>query len=668
MTDHHTAVAGLAVPGSSKILETTHPPDIHRIPSERLEEISRCLQADPLLQFCPGDSLARLLGRAYLRQLQPGELLQAIGHPATEAFLVVHGALSLPCESGETICIRAGLVGQEAVLDMDAYATTLEASESTEVVVFPRVALREIVWKNESLRKLVFASFSDRFTRCSQSDDVEHHHATSGQVYGPAFQRLAAARIRATTVHAPPLRELIGWIMALLLPLSTYLGLSLFADMPSVQAIHMVTIAVVAVVMWVFRLIPEFVPALFGVLVPILLGLSSPEIALSGFASDGFFMALGIFGLSSVLVSSGFSYRMLLWLLLLGPTNKIWYNFSLFTTGTLLTPVVPSANGRVSIVAPFLNDLASNFDAHTVRSEGPRLMSSVLTGTSLFSATFLSSKSINFVVFGFLPFQEQAQFNWFYWLFAASVVSLVMSGGSFFGLALLFWNDSSPRIPKSTVRQQVKMLGPMKAAEWAGVLGLILLLVGFLTASIHHIAIPWISLALIFGLLMFDFVQKHHFREDIDWAFLIFLGGLVGMVGVVRHLRIDVWLASQLDWLAEYMKHDFNTFIAILAGTIFVSRIALPINATVVIFATLLIPTATNIGVNAWLVGFLVLLFSESFVWPFQASYYVQLQGLLVKGIETESTRIILFNLFMSVVKVLAVYASLPFWHRLGIL
>lgn len=636
-------------------------PEHRGIPGHRLEDVSQHLQMEPLFKHCPRDSLARLLGRAQLRLLWPGDSLQEIGQKATEAFLVLHGALTFQGEGGEPVRIDCGLLGQEAVLHMDAYATTLTATEMTEVVVFPHEALREIVWKNDMLRKLVFATFSDRFT---QGRTV----AEPGTAYGPAFARLTAALTLARGPHPPPLRELLGWLMTVLLPLLTYYELSRLPDIPSQQALYMMTITVAAVVMWVFRLIPDFVPALFGVLAAILLGLSSPEIALSGFASDSFFMALGIFGLSSVLTSSGFSYRMLLWLLRIGPANKIWYNISLFATGTLLTPVVPSANGRVSIVTPFLNDLASSFDAHTVQAEGPRLVSSVLTGVSLYSATFLSSKSINFVIFGFLPFQEQSQFNWFYWFFASSVASLVLTAFFFLGLAVFFWNSSKPYIPRATVRQQAKLLGPMKGAEWAGVLGLMLLLVGFLTAPIHRIAIPWISLALIFGLLMFDFLQKRHFRQDIDWAFLVFLGGLIGMIGVVRHLHIDVWLAAELQWLADYMKHDFNTFIAILAATIFVARIALPINATVVIFATLLIPTATNIGVNAWLIGFLVLLFSESFIWPFQASYYVQFQGILAKGIVSESARIFLFNLFLSVAKVIAVYASLPFWRNLGIL
>ena len=49
------------------------------------------------------------------------------------------------------------------------------------------------------------------------------------------------------------------------------------------------------------------------------------------------------------------------------------------------------------------------------QKEGPRLTASVMGGASLMSAIFLSSKSVNFLIFGLLPLQEQARFQWLYW-------------------------------------------------------------------------------------------------------------------------------------------------------------------------------------------------------------------------------------------------------------
>ena len=67
--------------------------------------------------------------------------------------------------------------------------------------------------------------------------------------------------------------------------------------------------------MWVFELVKEFLPALFAILLILILGLAPTDVVLSGFSSSGFFMAMSILGLGTVIVLSGLSFRFLLWLL-----------------------------------------------------------------------------------------------------------------------------------------------------------------------------------------------------------------------------------------------------------------------------------------------------------------------------------------------------------------
>ena len=200
-----------------------------------------------------------------------------------------------------------------------------------------------------------------------------------------------------------------------------------------------------------------------------------------------------------------------------------------------------------------------------------------------------------------------------------------------------------------------------------GVVFLGVLLLAFTTEKMHHIEVPWVALAILFSLLMFNFLETRDFRQRIDWTFLIFLGALVGLVKVMQFVGLDDWLAHHLQWLSDIMIHDFGRFVLLLAAAIFVVRLALPINATVVIFATLLVPTATANGVNPWLVGFLVLLLSENFIWSYQASYYLQFCSLVGPSAQAEDRRVILLNALGFLMKLAAIYASFPFWRQIGI-
>jgi DASS family divalent anion:Na+ symporter len=379
-------------------------------------------------------------------------------------------------------------------------------------------------------------------------------------------------------------------------------------------------------------------------------------------------MALSILGLSAVIRGSGLSYRALLWMLRIGPSHTAWYNFCLFLIGTVLTPVVPSANGRVSIVAPFVVDLLRAVPKHGRAGEAPRLTGNALGGASLLSPIFASSKSVNFVIFGMLPLQMQHQFHWFYWLQAAALCGVVLA--ALYGAASwwLFRASDGMRIPKDLVAEQQRLLGRLKPAEWAGIFGLAVLMLGFASAAIHRLDIPWIAMAILFCLLMFGFLGEEDFRKNIDWSFMIFLGALIGLSDSMQASGLESWLTSRLGWLGAAMTGDFMIFVALLAAVIFVIRLALPINATTVILAGLLIPSAVGYGVNPWVIGFLVLLFSESFVWPYQASYFGQFNSITGPIAGADDRRLHTLNMATAVFKVLAVFATIPYWRSLGLL
>lgn len=615
--------------------------------TERRPTTIEALANEPAFDECPRQVLARALTHVHERRLEKDEALHSRGERADCTFYVLDGGFELAGEGDRRVGVESGFLGEEAAIGLACYANSAVATRPSTVLAFPR----DTIWRlaeTRSLRQFLFASFEGRFAErpLSGTASVDKPIAPAGE----------------------PIRLVVGWLLAILAPLAVLWVFWGSPTIPNDQALFLMAILSATIVMWIFRLIPDFVPAVFAVTSIVLLGLAPPEIALSGFASKSFFMALSIFGLSAVITLSGLSFRVLLWLLRAGPSNKVWYNVSLFLSGLVLTPVVPTANGRVAIVSPFLTDLLESFDRESAEQEAPRLSASLLGGASLMSAIFLSSKSVNFLVFGLLPFQEQMRFQWLYWLFAASVCGAILLVLYFLGCWLLFRNPSRPAVAKGRVENQLALLGPMAPAEWAGVFGLGILLASFLSAPFHHIDIPWVALAILFALLMFGFIGTAEFRQRIDWGFLVFLGSLIGLVASMRYVGLDAWLTDHLAWLNVFMSDDFPLFVLMLAAALFVVRLALPVNATVVIFATLLIPTAVNLQVNPWLVGFLILLLAESFIWPYQVSYYAQLCSVSGPAGKADHPRVLVLNFLVFGMKLAAIFASIPFWRSLGVL
>lgn len=478
------------------------------------------------------------------------------------------------------------------------------------------------------------------------------------------------ARLTKASAGASAAREswipAVGWLCTLLLPVLILFespGWGLHGDAPAFLAIFSATVC-----MWVFSLVDDYVPGLFALFAFLVLDLAPPAQILAGFASDGFFLAMSILGIGTLIVASGLSYRFQLWLLLRLPDRGIWRELGLFITGSLLTPVVPSANGRCALVAPLVADMAELLHAPAGGKAATRLAVSAFGGATLLSATFLSSKSVNFVIFGLLPSQTQSQFQWLNWALAGIVVAAALFVFQFAGMGLYFRGAPPLRLPKGQVAAQLALLGPMRRREWASLCGIVLFTLGVSTTSIHQIAPPWLALAILYVLLQFGFLRKNEFKEKIDWPFLMYLGGLVGISSGFVAAGLDQWLAAQLSGLGELMRTDLRLFVLLLFGALFVIRLAVPISATIVIVATVLIPLAEIQGANPWVIGMVVLVLGEMWFFPYQCSYYVQFrEGVGREGLFDER-RFLVFNAFMNVARIAAIYLSIPYWDVLGLL
>lgn len=626
------------------------------------------LKNQPWMKGYPSQDIARILPFISIQSFKTRDVLFRTGESARFIYIILSGECELTLKGNESIRIQNGFLGEEAAIGLPSYLCNCSFVSATELLCIPLDAIQKLI-QHPPAAHSIRDSFAMRFP--DTHSQTEEHQPRTPQPHSqvrekPADSATLPSSDKENTTFLN--KETVGWLMLLLVPIGLYSTLSLYSDIPDQRMITLLTIISMSVVMWVFSLTSDFIPALLAILCILLTGIAPADVTLKGFSDHSFFMALSIFALSTVIMVSGLSYRILLLLLRLGPAHKAWYNFSLFITGHILTPIIPTTNGRVAIIAPFLKELVQSLSSEDARKEAPRLSASMLTGVSVFSAIFLTSKSVNFVIFGLLPLQEQTRFQWLSWLYAASVCGFILFLSYLLLAGLLFRNNARPEIPKEMIRQQLKALGPLSPSEWACIIGMLTLLLSFMTTSWHHIPIPWVSLTIMFALLLFGFLSKEHFQKKIDWSFLFFLASLIGVVSTMHYVGLENYLSHNLQWLVQYMMQSFEYFIFILAISIFIVRLILPINATIIIFATLLMPFAAQSGINPWVIGFIILLLSESYIWPYQASYYLQLLSITRNRACSDHPKVFIFNALMHFAKILAIYLSLPFWKSMGII
>lgn len=594
-------------------------------------------------------SLARILPQIATRCFAAGETIYQAGAAADHVYLLVEGAVKLVSPQGRESALMHRRFGEEAASDAQHYLTGAVALAAVQALRIPRAAMATLVAANPALKTDLLFSLASHLAG-----------EKLGRRSTPAAPQPAARRLTPT----------VGWLLTLLLPLLVLLcgdrlefGLGLDRNMLTFVAIFSATVS-----MWVFSLVDDYIPGLFALLATLVTGLVPAPVILSGFASDGFMMALSTLALGTVVVTSGLGYRVMLTLLLRLPNTQFWHFVGLFITGAFLTPVIPTANGRIALVAPFYTDMVDSLHLQHRGMAATRLALACFSGISLFSAMVITSKSVNFVVYGLLPPQGQDHFQWLTWLLTAGVAAGVLLALNALAAAFWFRNSELPQLPKARVAAQLRLLGCMKTREWAALAGIGFMIAGIVTSSIHKVQPPWLGFAMLFGLLLCGILRKQELKEKVDWTFLLYLSGITGIVAAFDYLGLDKALGAALPGLGAAMRGNFGLFVLLLFALINLVRLAVPINATVVILAAILMPLAEIGGVNSWVVGFILLLFAETWFFPYQCSYYLQLQELNRQQPMYDEKSFLRFNALMNFTRLAAVYASLPYWKMLGLL
>ena len=460
--------------------------------------------------------------------------------------------------------------------------------------------------------------------------------------------------------------EALAWLLAICAPVAVFAYL--IGQGTDRHSALFSAIAASTLLLWAFSLLADFIPALMALLAILLFGLAPEEVVLSGFSSSGFLLAFSILGLGVVVVESGLVRRYTLWILAHLPANTLTHQLAVFLTGFLFTPTVPSIVGRAAVVGPIVEQIAAGWDQDTRRRASTMLYTTGLDSIHYLAPWFLSAAPANLMIYALLPPQEQQAFHFLFWAYAASVTCGVLLL-SYFLVSAVFFRHAYVRVavPKARLRQELAALGPMTATERTALFGVLLLGTGIVTTSLHHIAIHHVAFAVLCLLLYLGTLSRHDFIGKIDWAFLSLLASLIGILATMTHLHIDDVIMHRLSWLGGYMRQDFPLFVLMLSATLLMVRLLIPLNQAIVIFAAALLPIASHSGIAPWVVGFVILVIAETAFFPHQSPYIFFFDKVTGKVVYHRG-QVRLFHGLLIAFKLIALYVSIPFWLRIGVL
>ncbi len=611
-------------------------------PADKAQQALALLQGLDIFASISPKILVRLLGAMEESSSEAKVDLFTPTTSATDLFLIASGQVQL-LGPDRTILLGPGaLFGEEAGIGLSRYLSTAKTQTPVTLWKIPKTLLSE---QSKSLSEQLTLTLAK--------------HLSSAETESCSVPKTK------TALPQMSWREILGWIVVILAPMLCYpLGLRLGLRM---EAVIFAAIMAMVIMMWVFTLVDEFIPPILALIAVLVMKLAPTEIALAGFASSGLMTLIGVFALSASLGASGLSYRVILWLLYRLPDRPLYHQSVLLGAGYALSPITPSGNSRLSLSLPLFREMLTNLRLPKGHPAATSLFAACFSGAMLFSPMLSTSKSSNITAITLLPDQVQEAFMGLYWLIAAGGAAIFLTLSHYLTDRWCFPHKKLQPLPKERMALQLALLGPLTRSEKISLLGFFFFLIGAGTVSWHHIAPAWIAGIVLIGLLLTGELSKFEFRRSLDWPMIFFLLGMDSITRVMSYLGLSNALAASVSPWFGFVDGNIYLFILVALACTLIVRLALPVTAGMLVSFFILLPVAQAQGIHPWICVFLTAMFSDIWFLPYQSSVYLQAlsQGITQNIREPDFFR---YNHVLNFARVLAAYASIPYWQWLGIL
>ncbi len=463
----------------------------------------------------------------------------------------------------------------------------------------------------------------------------------------------------------------LGWILAAVVPFIVYW----FLNKTSMNYQSQVFLSILSAwsIIASFRLMSDYVATMATIFLLIGGGVVKTKVILAGFSSSNFIVALSLLGLSSVLISSGVVYRIMLKILKFCRPSYFGDNIIMLSIGGLLTLGVPSFMLRADMMKIFYHDTLHIRNLSDSSPQAQALGFSAYCGAGIFSQSILSASMMHFVLLGLFWGQYATQFDWWGWLFASLGSLAVLLFGYLILVGFYFGETSYPKVENDKLRNThlkniLDILGPTSPTEKASFICMFGAILSLATLSVHGIAPDVICLLILLFLFAFQFMNDKGFQTRIKWDFLIFMCGLSGIAFAANDVGLIGWLEDNTKWMTEYLNHHFfelTTFLIIFA---LIAQLILPRDVNINILSIMFIPLFQKNGMSPWVAVYIINTVGRIWFFEYQEPEY----RIFAKYGKNHSVdfakKLKSSRLSLNLFYILSIYAGIFYWKWIGVL
>src|SRR6185369_3323234 len=299
---------------------------------------------------------------------------------------------------------------------------------------------------------------------------------------------------------------------------------------------------------------------------------------------------LGVFALSAAVARTGLVYRVVLSCLRGLPQAYTVRTIALAVTGLLLTPIIPSSNGRATLAGPLVQTVSETFRLRPGSRGAVGLSMAALLGFGHMSFMFMNGTATCLFALGLLPADVVSKVSWGRWFVAALIFGLTMFSVSMVAILIHYRPSRFNAVESMVLDAQILTLGPMTRAEKISLGTTVVTMAGFLSQSWHGVNPAWVAMGSFLVLCFGGVLDEKSVRSDIDWNFLLSFGALIGFGAVISTSGLSSVIARVSAPVLNLVANSPYLFLPVVATAMHLVRFVLPLPAAILVMLLAVLP------------------------------------------------------------------------------
>jgi sodium-dependent dicarboxylate transporter 2/3/5 len=352
----------------------------------------------------------------------------------------------------------------------------------------------------------------------------------------------------------------------------------------------MFAILIFAAGLFVLQPVPLGIGGLLVLIMPVLLGVASPEKVFRSFSNPAVFFLIGAFIIAATVEKCGIHKRIALFYLQIAGKRPRLFILTTMIAGASLSFIMPE-HCVIVLIVPVLMYILVGMKIRARKSNfGKAVTIGAAYGCSIGSLATPLGGARNPLTIGFLTYNN-IQIDFLQWITIALPV-VVISLFAIWGLLLIIWPPEIKDLGEAQVliREEVEKLPKMTCVTIRVIVSLVIAVIMWIFLP-HSTSIDLAVVALIGGVLIFlaGNMNWKEIENHIPWGIILLYGGAIS-------LGIQLAESGAAEWLADFiLRLTQHSTLAVIISLVCLTKLVTELMSNTAA-VSLLLPIAYGIA------------------------------------------------------------------------